>query len=715
MKFYQALPMLFIALSSCGDDSRSTDDPGTLGQIAFGVTETPADSRSAAADCAPDEMTLVPDAGCGDITPITTYITVDDMAAPERVGRGTPITGTGNLGDFSIYSFYYRSAEASPVTFFANESTKKEGGIWTTVTKYYWPTVQGSTLTFRAMTGMDAEGVTVAPSALTPGELEIDYKVPPQASAQSDLMLAATGRLNTPGQPVPLEFRHLCAAVRFVTGNEMQPGTIKSIILSGIKDEGQYTTTWNNLRGNAGFTIDVNKATTAGTAANEAIAPDNYTLMMIPQQLGDDAMLTVVFEDDVTGRERTMSASLKGQTWRQGKTTVYHIGITPDYELEFISQPEVQDAYYVICNSAVRVSGIPADKAWTLTVAASDSSDPSVQLTADINEYVKNGFWTDKKMTNGTTITNESARGTNTVRGKGPGEFPLTVFLPENTGTANRTVTLTLSVDGAPANTAVKQEITQLPPAWNGNTGWEQIDDGDSGVYGFHYTAKRVYVYNDGENLSSTANRIIEQVRNLIAQYNASDYTEVVRYFQVFSGYRNYVAIDYSKLNQLGVNAQSPTDGRTNTRQLFSLGGTAVTENFENALLAMRRINDPNTQAYVRRRESDPSSVPQEVAGTLINESQMLAEVLKKNKYYLNTSTVDDLTTTTALIRAEDIEWYIPAYGQFAGAPAWYGGATMASADFWSSTAGAVGLAYIGSGATASRTAIKRLRVARNR
>ena len=104
----------------------------------------------------------------------------------------------------------------------------------------------------------------------------------------------------------------------------------------------------------------------------------------------------------------------------------------------------MQDAYYVICNSAVRVSGIPADKAWTLTVAASDSSDPSVQLTADINEYVKNGFWTDKKMTNGTTITNESARGTNTVRGKGPGEFPLTVFLPENTGTANRTVTLTL-------------------------------------------------------------------------------------------------------------------------------------------------------------------------------------------------------------------------------------------------------------------------------
>lgn len=711
MKFYQALPMLFIAMSSCGDDSRSTD-PGTLGQIAFGVTETPAESRSAGPVCAPDEMTLMPDAGCGDIAPVTTYITVADMSASQRAGRGTPITGTGNLGDFSIYSFYYRSADASPATFFANESTEKEGGIWTTVTKYYWPTVQGSTLTFRAMTGIDAEGVTVAPSALTSGELEIDYKVPPQAAAQSDLMLAATGRLNTPGQPVPLEFRHLCAAVRFVTGNEMQPGTIKSIILSGIKDEGQYTTTWNNLRGNAGFTIDVNKATTAGTAANEAIAPDNYTLMMIPQQLGDDAMLTVVFEDDLTGRERTMSASLKGQTWRQGKTTVYHIGITPDYELEFISQPEVQDAYYVICNSAVRVSGIPADKAWTLTVAASDSSDPSVQLTADINEYVKNGFWTDKKMTNGTTITNESARGTNTVRGKGSGEFPLTVFLPENTGTANRTVTLTLSVDGAPAKTAVTQEITQLPPAWNGNTGWEQIDDDNSGVYGFDYNATRVYVYRNS-GLQSTQRIMLSRVADLAEQYNVADYISTGIYGTT-ARYRNYVVFDYSKMNSLTGKAQSQVDGETNTRELFGVGGTSLSGNFERALLGLRRFASTET-AYRPWEEIDPAEVPKPIEGTAINESQILAEALKKNRYYLNTSTVGDLSTTTALIRAEDIEWYIPAYGQFAGAPAWYGGATMTSADFWSSTAGAVGLAYIGSGATAPRTAIKRLRVARNR
>ena len=711
MKFYQALPMLFIALSSCGDDSRSTD-PEAIGQIAFGVTEAPADSRSAASACAPDEMTLMPDAGCGDITPITTYITVDDMAAPQRAGRGTPITGTGDLNSFGVCAFYYKTADASPMTFFSNEAAVKTGGTWTTTTPYYWPTVQGSTLTFRAMAGMDAEGVTAAPSALTPGELEIDYKVPPQASAQNDLMLAATGRLNTPGQPVQLQFKHLCAAVKFVFGNEMQPGTLKSISLSGIKDRGRFTTEWNEITGDATFTINVDKATSESVTAGGAITTDNNTLMMLPQQLGDNATLTVVFQDNITGRERTMTASLKGQTWLQGKTTVYHIGITPDYELEFIGQPEVQDAYYVICNSAVRVSGIPADKAWTLTVAASDSSDPSVQLTADINEYVKNGFWTDKKMTNGTTITNESARGTNTVRGKGPGEFPLTVFLPENTGTANRTVTLTLSVDGAPANTAVMQEITQLPPAWNGNTGWEQIDDGNSGVYGFDYNATRVYVYRNS-GLQSTQRIMLSRVADLAEQYSVADYISTGIYGTT-ARYRNYVVFDYSKMNSLTGKAQSQVDGETNTRELFGVGGTSLSGNFERALLGLRRFANTET-AYRPWEEIDPAEVPKPIEGTAINESQILAEALKKNRYYLNTSTVGDLSTTTALIRAEDIEWYIPAYGQFAGAPAWYGGSTMTSADFWSSTAGAVGLAYIGSGATAPRTAIKRLRVARNR
>lgn len=716
MKSYQALPLLLLAVASCTDDDSRSIDPADGLQISFGLSATATGSRAADAVVTPAEVTLRSDSDNTGTDSVTAYVTVADMDHARRTSRGLPVSGIGDLGNFSIFSFYFSSATAVPLPFFANETATAKDGYWTTSTPYYWPTAAGSTLSFWATNGIGADGVSVSESSDSPGTMVIDYTVPQHAGDQHDLMLATTGRINTPGQRVPLRFSHLCAAVRFVTGNDMQPGTIKSITLSGIKNQGRYSSTWDYSTGNASFTVDVNKATDSGTASGTVIVPDYNTLMMIPQQLGDNARLTVLFHDGVTGQERTMTASLNGHNWKQGTTTTYHIGISPDFEIEFTQPVDIQDANYVICNSSVRVSGIPADKTWTLTVKASDGSAPSVQLTADINEFARKGFWTDKTMTNGTTINNDvSARGDNTVRGSGPGDFPLTVFLPENITDTDRTVTLTLSVDGAPARYAATQEITQLHPNWIGSTGWEQIDDNHTGVYGFHYTAKHVYVYNDGENLISVANRIIDQVKTLISQYNAGGYATVTRYFQVFSGYRNYVEIDYSKLNQLGANAQSASDGLLNTRQLFSLGGTAVSKNFETALLEMKRINDDNTTAYVPRRTTDPSDVPQWIDGTLIGESQMLTDVLKKNKYYLNTSTVGDLETTTALIRTEDIVWYVPASGQFASAPAWYGGAAMNPGDFWSSTAGTIGYAYTGSGASESRTARKQIRVARTR
>lgn len=704
---------MMLVAASCSDNTTPFDTDRTEA-IAFGVTEQTAISRADISDSlTPDTLTLFD----GEIpSAINAYVStayIDGSDTP--ISRANPAAGPDAITAFSIYAFYHPTATATPQPFFADEDAVRQDDYWVTPTIYYWPDTPGCTLDFWAMSGTEAPGVTITASQTGADDMAIDYTVPQNAAAQADLMLATTGRLNTPGVRVPLQFRHICAAVRFVVGSTMQPGVIKEITLSGIRSHGRYTTQWSGLSQATTFSISANKTTDGNETPGSSIVPEYHTLMMIPQQLADDAMLTVTFHDAIAGLDRTLTASLKGQTWRQGTVTTYRIGISSELEIEFTQPVDVQDANYVICNSAVRISGIAAEKAWTLTVSASDGSDPSVQLTADINEYAKNGFWTDKRMTNGQTITSVSARGTNTVKGKGPGSFPLTVFLPENISTTDRTVTLAMSIDGAPAQYTATQQITQLPPIWSGDTGWEQIDDRQSGIYGFDYTARIVYVYNDGENLSSVANRIIDQTKAVISQYNASDYTEIQRYYQIFSGYRNYVAIDYSKLNQLGTNAQSTTDGQTNTRQLFRLGGTAVTDNFIDALEALRRINEPDVQAYVRRRADDPSAVPQEIPGTMINESQMLADVLKKNRYYLNTSTEGDLTTTSALIREEDIVWYIPASGQFGGAPAWRGGAVMNAADYWSSTAGAIGYAYTGNSTSTPRTQTKSIRVARNR
>lgn len=658
MKFYQALPMLFIALSSCGDDSRSTD-PGTLGQIAFGVTEAPADSRSAAVDCTSDEMTLMPDAGCGDITPITTYITVDDMAAPQRAGRGTPITDTGDLNGFGVCAFYYKTADASPVTFFANEDAVKNGATWTTTTPYYWPTVQGSTLTFRAMAGMDAEGVTAAPSALTPGELEIDYKVPPQASAQNDLMLAATGRLNTPGQPVQLQFKHLCAAVKFVFGNEMQPGTLKSISLSGIKDRGRFTTEWNEITGDATFTINVDKATSESVTAGGAITTDNNTLMMLPQQLGDNATLTVVFQDNITGRERTMTASLKGQTWRQGKTTVYHIGITPDYELEFISQPEVQDAHYVIYPIKIKSANLPAG-GWVLT------SNDAVNVTfvekdkfasKDIQALVAAGYWLD------------GYNGVSTLTSTTSGEIDVYVFLKENVTDSDRNITLSLK-PAAQGNYKAKEfSFTQYSPAWNGSIGVERIQ-GDDYPWGFSWDPNMKITYNLGRGLGPVL---------------ASLYIKIfVNYSYVTSNYGGIwsdftVTIDFSKVGAL-TTATDLSDGRKNTWELYSFNG----------------LNDASS---LMAQIESWGGVPDKTLPT--NPSEFAARACAmKNKYRVETETNLGNTVYRPVLDQANMVWYLPARNEVPEMK------DDLSGNYWTSTAitspGTTAYKYTAGGSTSS-------------
>ena len=722
MKLYQVLSLLpFVAVASCADDGM-TDATECGVVISFGPEASQAPSRAADECAALEEIALISAGDDSDIRPVATYITVGDMPAPHLPGRGLPVSSVSDLGTFSIYSFFYSSPAAAPQRFFSNEKVADKGGYWTTSTPYYWPTTTGSTLSFTALRGADASsGVTVAESTSSPGMLEIDYTVPPEAADQPDLMLATTPRLNTPGVRVPLKFSHLCAGVQFVIGNEMQPGTITGISLTDVKNHGRYSLSWNDMSGDATFTISTDRKTSADMSGGTAIMPDSYTLMMIPQQLGDNARLVVDFADDVTGRTRTLTASLAGQTWRQGKITTYHIGITPEYDIEFTQSVPVQDAHYVICNSEVRVSNIPADKKWTLTAKATNISgdDVSVQLTSEVNEFARQGFWTDKTMTNGTTINNVSARGSKTVTGTGPGTFPLTVFLPENISDSERTVTLTVSVDGAPSRYAATQQITQLCPAWNGNSGWEQIDDNQNGNYGFDYTARHVYVYNDGDS-RSVADRIIALVNNLIDQYNARKYASVTRYLQIIK-YRNYVDIDYRKLNNLGDEYKSVDNGLINTRNLFTLGGTALTYNFENALDKMiRPEGDKTSKAYVKRRDDDPRDVPQWIEGdTTLIKSGMLVGVLKKNKYYLNTTVLtsggNELRTTTALIRENDIKWYIPAKNQFGGAPVWHDGGAMNPGEYWSSTAADGSTSDLGNGATERRRISKSIRVMRTR
>lgn len=718
MKAYPYLALLpALACAGCSDDPQSPAE-GDSRDIVFCISADAALSRSDGAVRDTGMLTLTAD-GC---EPVAVSMSVSDMTHASTGSRGTPVNGTGDLKDFSIYSWFYRDAAAAAQPFFTRETAQDHGGYWSTPTTYYWPTGAATSLSFWALAGIDTPGVNIIDPGTGPDDMTIEYNVPREAPSQTDLLLATTGRINTPGERVPLTFRHLCAAVRFVAGSEMQPGTIRSITLSGIASQGRYTGTWSTTGSKTDFTLTTDKDTDENTPAGSALTTQYNTMMMLPQRLGDDATLTVVFEDRVTGTERRMSASLAGREWRQGTVTTYHIGITPEYKLEFTQQPDTQDAHYVICRSAVHISGLPAGKAWTLTVSPSDDSDPSIQLTADINEFARQGFWTDREMSNGSP-TSRSARGSRQIKGTGPGEFPLTVFLPENISDSPRTVTLTLSVDGAPTQNSVTQQILQLAPGWTGNTGWEQIDDNENAAYGFSYTAHHVYVYYDGYfNVGSgaeTLRQIKSMIDNIIAQYNASGYTDIIMKRHWAGKYRYAVDINYEKLSNLGLNAASASDGLTNTRQLFNFGGSGVTSTFETALQGLRRIGDESVTAF-RKRDNASGSIdndfgfPQWVEGTAINESQALSAVLKKNRYYLNryTDSGTGMEATAPRILETDIVWYLPARDEFAALPADYN----SSGTYWSSTAcDNATEAYSGDGTPTLRSTRKKIAAARRR
>lgn len=646
-------------------------------------------------------------------------VAVGIMSEPRPGGapmsRGVPVSG---FDSFQAYAFYYADAAAVPVPFFTNETVSGANDAgWTTASRYYWPGTPGAALGFWAVAGHGAsDGVSLVAA---PGRMMLDCRVPAEASRQADVMVAwcdpisaAEGR----HAPVPLAFRHIFAAVRFVAGSEMQPGRVKSVSVSGVASTGRYDRgEWGGVGEPVSYSIVPDTEVTGGETQGAPLAPADMTLMMIPQTLGGSARLEVVFEAD-GGTERVLTASLGGQQWRQGVTTVYAIGVKPDYTLDVAGLPAEIDAHYVISQGRVDALNLPPGRSWTLTASADDGADVTLQAKSQANVYALQGFWTDRLMRNN-QITSESARGTESISGTGPVDFLL--FIPENTGDNSRTVSLTLNIDGYDPALARSFTVMQPCPAWTpSGWGWENHQESNAAQYGFDWDRKvaLIYPYRIQVAGNYSESNIRKRINDIIDRYDAQGYTEIVKYSNgLFGGNRLYVLIDYSKANNLGSLAQSASDGLANTRDLNTAGGSAATNALEEAFLNTKKFESgAETEPAFRLPDSgDPAAVPRP-SGTNNVTSGLLGAVLKKNRYYLVETRNDDEIGYSAYIRPEDIVWYAPAWQQFAALP----GATaeaVTPAATWSSTASVGSDAYSGAGSAISRKTDLGVRAVRNR
>lgn len=633
-----AAVLLSATLFSCSSDDFFGKADGTEG-ISFGVTDA-AETRAA---------------NVNDAKTVAHYVLRSDASADTLCVRAIVTDGIGNNDNkpmtraamqttmydkFNVVAAYKEDGNIGS-QFFMNEIATNNGTNWVPQRIYYWP---GSNrqLRFLAWAPTDAAFLTVP---TTPNDTKLQYTTPAEAKDQRDIVAATTDFIDSPAKegnciPVGLQFKHLCTAVKIKTGAQMTAGTIKSVTITNVKNSGSYdmvSSTWALNDGTANYTVTPNKATTGTTPNGTDLNAGESTLMLLPQTLGADSKLEVKFHDNISGRDRTLSASLNGAEWPMGKTVTYRLSITPEYELEFVTEPKLQDAHYVIYPIKIKVdNGLKGG--WTMK-----STSSSVTLRKDLTDLEELGYWI------------EEDRGTQTITGTETGEVTVYAFLEENIGLENRNVVLELSPTGYPSAIPAKFTVTQLCPSWiTDGLGCERIEDGDY-QWGF--------LWDEETNITYDLSEIHWFYRGALDLY-----------LRLFTNYGKFITRDkwaFPKKITINFNevkspdvAKSPTDGITNTYELYNYNGVSE------AAALMQLLERWGGK-------------PDKVLPTNPTEFAVRAAVMK-NKFNKVTESTTNGKIDRPVIKKENLVWYLPAKDEYSKIKDYD---YPLSGDYWTSTA----------------------------
>lgn len=639
-----AAVLLSASLFSCSsDDFLGKAETNTDG-ISFGVsTENGASTR---ANISTDGYTAARYTLRSDNSADTLCVraVVTDGIGNDNAGRPATRAAmqTSMYNDFKVVAAVKENGNVG-TQYYMDDVATKTGTNWVPSKVYYW---SGSNrqLRFLAWAPTDAsfQSVPNNPNATT-----LQYTTPAEAKNQRDLVAAATGFISNPSNdatctPVGLQFKHLCTAVIIKTGEQMTAGTIKSVSLKGVKNSGTYNmvnSVWTLNNSTADFTISPNQATTSTTPNGTDLNAGESTFMLLPQTLGADSQLEVIFHDNISGRDRTLTASLNGAEWPMGKTVTYRLSITPEYELKFVTEPALQDAHYVIYPIKIKVDPMLVEKnkkgevvggGWTLK-----STSPKVTLCKELTELTSLGYWV------------EEDRGTQTIEGTETGEVTVYAFLEENIEWQNREVVLELSPKKYPSATPAKFTITQLFPSWNTDGfGCERFEDGDY-PWGFKWDSSMKITYDMSEAGGSDWLKPFRRwIMKIQIKYYGDKYKNYITYTQKYLQLTS-VTIDFSKVPNLNV-ADDPDNGNQNTWELYNFNGISDVTGL------MAQLEEWGGKADKQLEQN-----PAEYAARLCT---------MKNKFNKELIGEDPLTgnkTYRPVLKRENLVWYLPAKNEF--------------------------------------------------
>ena len=657
--------------------------------------------------------------------------------------RGALFTNAGEIDDFTVWAKHKVGDNVS--AYFNGVVYKKDttdNNIFkSTDEEYMWP--GDGELTFVAVTNAPESGFVPNCTADSEDILEsFTYTVPTDATAQNDIVLAKATCVGNFDASAPLKFEHIMSAVNFKVGSIVK-GEIRSIKVKNVYNNASYLVdqgVWA-LNSKGDFSVTMNGGTYEVTDPNaskgQTINPEGAVLMMIPQVLPENAEIEIEFyhsEENITTK---YTGSIKDDVWDMGKTTNYVISIGETFNIEIEPIGKLLDAHYIIKEIKVTVDDTQATQngeEWILSASIVDAAandekvtlmpETKTNITTSLPNHtvelrmIQNGYWCDKYVTrsgnNGIytyTPNTTSARGFDKIEGTGNvKEKIFYVMIPENNSTYDRNIKVTLYKKN---NTNVSRTLymTQRCPRWteDGTYGWETVDDDEDDKYGFLFTRKVDYVFTytfnrryivtgdwyEREYLKMTIDETKTYLSNNImipyAPSKAGFYTYVE--YSDNLGRRFLVRLDYTILNDIP-DADSETEGLDNTLALYRLAGKASS-------IETIMSNTPKTfegklnESTLRTRgDNDPSTVLAPSGGDVAAEvAGVLDYVLKKNKHYLYKSTETVDFAAPILLSENDINWYIPADGQFSTfVPnpnvTDIDGGTDSTDDYWSSRIG---------------------------
>lgn len=618
-----AAVLLSVTLFSCSSDvSYEHTDYSTTDNICFGISDSGNGTRAAAANEAITTDRYVLRSSESSDTLCVRAVVSDGIGKVAAKHATRASMQTTMYDQFNVVAQLKKSDGNIAPRYYMNEVATKQGVVWQPSSSiYYWP--DNGSLRFLAWAPLDAE---LDESPVKPSEdvnkTTIKYTVPAELSKQRDLVAAATGYNASPAggvcAPVSLQFKHLCTAVVVKTGATMAPGTIKSVTVTNVRNSGTYDmlrSAWTLNDATTSYTVSPNMATGSTTAEGTKLNADDATFMLLPQTLGADSKLEVMFHDNISGRDRLLTASLNGAEWPMGKTVTYRLSITPEYELEFTSEPQVQDAHYVIYPIKIKVDpGLTGG--WKLK-----STSPKVTLRKNLTELEEVGYWI------------EEDRGTQTIEGTESGDITVYAFLEENVTNAERDVVLELSPKGFPSATPAKFTIRQLCPSWNADgLGCERIE-GKKYQWGFLWGDNMKMVYTvPGWILKKWWVEIVLTWFNDYGKYITVDRDSWSTSFRV--------TIDFNKIPSPNV-AKSPTDGKKNSSELYNFNG----------------ISD--VSALIKRLENWGGTTNQTFP---LNPTEFAVRAaVMKNKFNKEVQTSAGETIERPILKSENLVWYLPA------------------------------------------------------